>query len=147
MVDGSTEANEPPSEDLEMADELASMDYGEEEPTGGALLRAPAQPEFSMGTELLDYDRLEMMGAEQPGSRGRLSPANPWASVFAVGVSVQVDVVMLLIDAVERRRPRWDSSRCRRGACRWRAWISSTSATTAPPGWTCPRRGAGRRCR
>jgi hypothetical protein len=103
MVDGSTEANEPPSEDLEMADELASMDYGEEEPTGGALLRAPAQPEFSMGTELLDYDRLEMMGAEQPGSRGRLSPANPWASVFAVGVSVQVDVVMLLIDAVERR--------------------------------------------
>jgi hypothetical protein len=103
MVDGSTEANEPPSEDLEMADELASMDYGEEEPTGGALLRAPAQPEFSMGTELLDYDRLEMMGAEQPGSRGRLSPATPWASVFAVGVSVQVDVVMLLIDAVERR--------------------------------------------
>jgi hypothetical protein len=79
-------------------------DFGAEEPTGSGLARAPqAPPPFSVAEELLDYGRLVMPGPDQGSARGRLTPSGPWASVFAVGVSVQVDVVMVLVEQFQAR--------------------------------------------
>lgn len=79
-------------------------DYGAEEPTGGAALKGPGvPPAFVVEGDLLDYTNLIMPGPDQGPGRGRLSPAGPWASVFAVGVTVQVDVVMALVEQFNRR--------------------------------------------
>ena len=53
---------------------------------------------------LRDYDSLEMPDAVGAGSsRGRLSAASPWATAFAMGVSVQVDVVMMVVNVARSR--------------------------------------------
>ncbi|MDX2015309.1 MAG: DUF4139 domain-containing protein [Myxococcaceae bacterium] len=78
-------------------------DYGHEEPTGAGLRGPGAPPAFVVQDDLLDYGNLIMPGADQPARRGRLAPAGPWASVFAVGVTVQVDVIMVLVEQFNRR--------------------------------------------
>ncbi|MCA3013596.1 MAG: DUF4139 domain-containing protein, partial [Myxococcaceae bacterium] len=80
-----------------LADELP-----EDEPSGEVFV-----PDGVVVEErFLDYGRLVMAGPERGGgARGRLSPIGPWDSVFAVGVSMQVDVVMVLVEQwVERAR-------------------------------------------
>lgn len=67
---------------------------------GGA---APSEPEpppgIELGSNLLDYDSLELPPPNQPGQRGRLQPRPIWSSqeVLALtAVHVQVDIVSLI---------------------------------------------------
>lgn len=80
----------PPMEELAESDAL-SLDDGEPP--------EPAEPPpLSPQAELMDYDRLVMPGPAAPARRGRLQPASEWEFAFAVGVVVQVDVVVALIN-------------------------------------------------
>ncbi len=49
----------------------------------------------------LDYDRLCIVGPDQPGARGRLVPMPAFG--IAVGVHVQVDVILALVEQAQRR--------------------------------------------
>ncbi len=52
-----------------------------------------------LADDMRDYDSLMMAEALEAGtSRGRLTPVSPWAMSFAMGVSVQVDVVMQVVN-------------------------------------------------
>lgn len=51
------------------------------------------EPGTGLDAALQDYDRLTMAGPSGP-SRGRLRPMGEWDAVFALGISVQLDVVM-----------------------------------------------------
>jgi hypothetical protein len=65
----------------------------------GAAPQAPAPtPAPSLEPELKDYARLVMAGIERPAARGRLQPMGEWDPAFAVGVSVQLDVVMVVVN-------------------------------------------------
>lgn len=49
----------------------------------------------------LDYDRLSIVGPDEPGARGRLVPSP--AIGIAIGVHVQVDVIVALVEQAQRR--------------------------------------------
>ena len=56
----------------------------------------PPPPEASLDEARQDYGRLVMPGPGSPG-RGRLQPLQSWDLMFAVGVSVQIDVVAIAV--------------------------------------------------
>jgi hypothetical protein len=85
-------------EDGAMA-ELSAGGGGDELSFGGA----PAAPQFGLDAALLDYSRLTMIGVDGGGPRGQLRPMGQWDSMFAVGVSVQVEVVVSLVAAAQQR--------------------------------------------
>ncbi len=64
---------------------------------------APDVPQFGLDAALLDYSRLTMIGVEGGGRRGQLRPMGQWDAMFAVGVSVQVEVVVSLVAAAQQR--------------------------------------------
>lgn len=68
----------------------------EDSPTGSQY--APVIPTFTPAEGLLDYDRLRMPGAEVAGARGKLSRVSEFDAVFAVGVTVQVDVLLAALN-------------------------------------------------
>jgi len=76
-------------------------ELSEESPTGSGF--APVTPTYTPAEGLLDYDRLRMPGAEVPGARGKLSQTSAFEAVFAVGVSVQIDVVMAVLSSWQQR--------------------------------------------
>lgn len=86
-------------------EELAELDdeggWGGDAPTGSGF--SPVIPTYTPAEGLLDYDRLRMPGAEVAGARGKLSHVSDFEAVFAVGVSVQVDVVMMLLSTWQQR--------------------------------------------
>lgn len=67
----------------------------DEEATGTSFL--PVIPTYAPADDLLDYERLRMPGPEVSSVRGRLSRVSDFEAVFAVGVSVQVDVVLAVM--------------------------------------------------
>lgn len=73
----------------------------EESPTGSQY--APVIPTFTPAEGLLDYDRLRMPGAEVAGARGKLSQVSEFDAVFAVGVTVQVDVLLAVLNLWQQR--------------------------------------------
>ena len=80
----------------------AEMDMlSEESPTGSGF--APVIPTYTPAEGLLDYDRLRMPGPEVSGARGKLSQTSEFDAVFAIGVSVQVDVVMAVLSTWQQR--------------------------------------------
>jgi hypothetical protein len=83
-------------------DVYEAMDVlSQESPTGsGTAFLIPA---FTPAESLLDYDRLRMPGVEVASARGKLSRASEFESVFAVGVSVQVDVVLAALATWQQR--------------------------------------------
>lgn len=83
------------------------MDLAEEEATGSGF--APVIPTYTPAEGLLDYDRLRMPGPEVRHARGKLSAASDFEAVFAVGVSVQIDVVMALLSTWQTRAHRVSS--------------------------------------
>ncbi|MDY7225671.1 DUF4139 domain-containing protein [Hyalangium rubrum] len=103
-----------PSKDL-------GMDESEELLDGaafGGAAPSELEPSAPAGLEpagnLLDYDRLELLPAHQPGSRGKLQPRPVYSSLELVAltaVHVQVDIVTLLavsqqsMDAVHHVSP------------------------------------------
>lgn len=76
--------------------EGAADELSEESPTGSQY--APVIPTFTPAEGLLDYDRLRMPGAEVAGARGKLSRVSEFDAVFAVGVTVQVDVMLAALN-------------------------------------------------
>ncbi len=78
------------------ADELS-----EESATGNQY--APVIPTFTPAEGLLDYDRLRMPGADVAGARGKLSQVSEFDAVFAVGVTVQVDVLLAVLSLWQQR--------------------------------------------
>jgi hypothetical protein len=93
-----------PAEMMDLAPSMDSDDEGamaEElsESDSFSSLSEPSAPAFGLDAALLDYSRLTMIGVEGGGPRGQLRPVDQWDSMFAVGVSVQVDVVMTLVAA------------------------------------------------
>ncbi len=81
------------------SEEMAMI--SEESPTGSGF--APVIPTYTPAEGLLDYDRLRMPGPEVPGARGKLSQTSEFDAVFAIGVSVQVDVVMAVLSTWQQR--------------------------------------------
>ncbi|MDP1916622.1 MAG: DUF4139 domain-containing protein [Myxococcales bacterium] len=80
----------------------AEMDMlSEESPTGSGF--APVIPTYTPAEGLLDYDRLRMPGPEVSGARGKLSQTSDFDAVFAIGVSVQLDVVMAVLSTWQQR--------------------------------------------
>lgn len=73
----------------------------EESPTGSQY--APVIPTFTPAEGLLDYDRLRMPGAEVAGARGKLSQVSEFDAVFAIGVTVQVDVLLAVLNLWQQR--------------------------------------------
>ncbi len=80
----------PPSEK-----EAASGTFGEED-------QRTVTSQFGLDASTLDYARLTL-GALEGSSRGRLTPMGEWEALFAVGVSVQLDVVVALVAAARQR--------------------------------------------
>jgi Domain of unknown function (DUF4139)/N-terminal domain of unknown function (DUF4140) len=84
-------------------DELARhIDKEEASAAFGAPEPRAATAQFGLDASTLDYARLTMAGLES-SSRGRLSPMGEWDALFAVGVSVQLDVVVGLVAAARQR--------------------------------------------
>ncbi len=81
------------------SEEMAMI--SEESPTGSSF--APVIPTYTPAEGLLDYDRLRMPGPEVFGARGKLSQTSEFDAVFAIGVSVQVDVVMAVLSTWQQR--------------------------------------------
>lgn len=73
----------------------------QESPTGSQY--APVIPTYTPAEGLLDYDRLRMPGAEVAGARGKLSQVSEFDAVFAVGVTVQVDVLLAVLSLWQQR--------------------------------------------
>ena len=97
LADMSTLGGSAPSFD---DDEGASMDLGAGYEKEAKL--DESSPASGLAENLSDYDSLVMpeLAANQ---RGRLQPVSPWASAFAVGVTVQVDVVMHVVDVARSK--------------------------------------------
>lgn len=87
-------------EDEGGADGYADL-LSEESPTGSQY--APVIPTFTPAEGLLDYDRLRMPGADVGGARGKLSHVSEFDAVFAVGVTVQVDVLLAVLNLWQQR--------------------------------------------
>lgn len=85
---------------MEMDDEAPADEGG----LGGLDEPAPHAPEApGLAAQLGDYERLVMAAPDAArSSRGKLVAAPEWSSAFAVGVSVQVDVVMGLVMQAQR---------------------------------------------
>jgi hypothetical protein len=66
---------------------------------------APAVPAMPLpDSTALDYDRLTMIGPDRtPGERGRLVPAPSWSLGIAIGVHVQVEVIIALVEQAQHR--------------------------------------------
>ncbi|MBL8938050.1 MAG: DUF4139 domain-containing protein [Archangium sp.] len=73
----------------------------QESPTGSQY--APVVPTYTPAEGLLDYDRLRMPGAEVAGARGKLSRVSEFDAVFAIGVTVQVDVLLAVLNLWQQR--------------------------------------------
>lgn len=73
----------------------------QESPTGNQY--APVIPTYTPADGLLDYDRLRMPGADVAGARGKLSQVSEFDAVFAVGVTVQVDVLLAVLNLWQQR--------------------------------------------
>ncbi|MBL8923888.1 MAG: DUF4139 domain-containing protein [Myxococcaceae bacterium] len=84
-----------------LPEEEAEGGWGGDAPTGSGF--SPVIPTYTPAEGLLDYDRLRMPGPEVAGARGKLSHVSDFEAVFAVGVSVQVDVVMMLLSTWQQR--------------------------------------------
>jgi hypothetical protein len=86
-------------------DELAleaSSPSEEDTPTGApGQAELGREPATGLDAALQDYDRLAMAGALGP-ARGRLQPMGEWDSVFVVGISVQLDVVMAVMTSARQ---------------------------------------------
>jgi uncharacterized protein DUF4139/uncharacterized protein DUF4140 len=67
---------------------------------GGAMPMEPEPPQgLELGGNLLDYDSLELVPANQHGQRGKLQPRPVWSSqelIALTAVHVQVDILSLL---------------------------------------------------
>jgi len=97
--------DEGASDDNDLADG-ASFDRraGGGGPGSAYAKEANFAPEPGLGDELRDYDSLAMSGFDaNPARRGRLHAASPWSAAFSVGVSVQVDVVVQLMNVARSR--------------------------------------------
>jgi hypothetical protein len=75
--------------------------FFDEQAEGGEF--GAATVSYTPAEGLLDYDRLRMPGADVPGARGKLSKAPDFESVFAVGVSVQIDVLLMVLNHWQSR--------------------------------------------
>jgi hypothetical protein len=61
----------------------------------------PPEPKGSLDAAMQDYERLVMSGPQGP-ARGRLQSMGEWDSMFLVGVSVQVDVLVAIVAKARR---------------------------------------------
>lgn len=84
-------------------DNLADGAFGfdEDEITGVGI--ALPEPRYAAAENLLDYDRLRMPGPTVHGLRGKLSTASELELAFVAGVSVQLDVVLALVQSSHQR--------------------------------------------
>lgn len=97
---GAVAASAVMSRDEEGGDGYADA-LEQESPTGNQY--APVIPTYTPADGLLDYDRLRMPGADVAGARGKLSQVSEFDAVFAVGVTVQVDVLLAVLNLWQQR--------------------------------------------
>ncbi len=89
---------------MEGADESYELEQDEASGVTGLTSLAVSE-ELGLTPEgaLLDYDRLTMPRAHDPSAaRGRLHPASEWEFAFVSGVSVQVEIVTVILSRAQQ---------------------------------------------